>query len=145
MPGALQPRVDLSHLNDPFQPHHLQALVAYICGVMAHTTQAQANRRRGELKRHVTRWGLTLWDCFEKFRVRDDTILVHLWWAIGFLGFTPEVGATVHAGNVEDSYALQRHVAKVEGFPATLAPEQSKKKNVNTTFSELKKKKQLLL
>lgn len=65
--------------------------------------------------------GLTLWDCFEKFGVGHDPILLHLWQTIRFLGFTPEVGAAVHAGYVEDSYALQRHVAEVQGSPATLA------------------------
>lgn len=42
--GALQPRVDLSHLNDPFQSHDLQALVAYVCGastIQVRTRQSQ--------------------------------------------------------------------------------------------------------
>lgn len=72
--------------------------------------------------------GLTLRDCFEKFRVRDDRTLLHLWGAIRFLGFPPEVGATVHAGYVEDSYALQRCVAEVQGSPAALAEAKQKRK-----------------
>lgn len=125
VPGALQPRVDLPHLDDPFQPHHLQALVAYVCGVMTRSIQVRSDHRRGELKQLVG--SPTLWDCFEKFRVRDDPVLLHLWWTVIFLGFTPEVGAAVHAGYVEDSYALQRHVAEVQGSPATLAGAEQKR------------------
>lgn len=70
--------------------------------------------------------GLTLWGCFEKFVVGNDPILLHLWQPIRFFGFTPEVGAAVHAGYVEDSYALQRHVAEVQGSPTTLAKAKQK-------------------
>lgn len=56
--GALQPRVDLSHLNDPFQSHYLQALVAYVCGastrtIQVRTRQSQPRAWRGGLKHHV--------------------------------------------------------------------------------------------
>lgn len=33
--------------------------------------------------------------------------------SVRLLGFAPEVGASVHAGYVEDSYALQRPTAQV--------------------------------
>lgn len=91
--------------------------------------------------------GLTLWDCFEKFGAGNDPILLHLWQTIRFLGFTPEVGAAVHAGYVEDSYALQRHVAEVQGSPATLAKAKQEvgywgeiPKKVKRTLSEQKKR-----
>lgn len=54
---------------------------------------------------------LTLRDRFEKFRVSDDLTLLHLLHAVRLLGLTPEIGASVHAGYIEDSYALQRHAA----------------------------------
>lgn len=38
VPSTLQTCVDLSHLDDSFQPHHLQTLVAHICGA---TNQVQ--------------------------------------------------------------------------------------------------------
>lgn len=58
VPGTLQPRVDLSHLNDPFQSHYLQALVAYVCGASTRTTQVRTRQSqprawRGGLKHHV--------------------------------------------------------------------------------------------
>lgn len=73
------------------------------------------------MKRRVkTSRDLTLGDCFEKVGVSDDPALLHLWQTVHFLGFTPEVGAAVHAGYVEDGYALQTHVAQVQGSPAAL-------------------------
>lgn len=94
--------------------------------VTHHSGTRQSQKRRAKTSRNLS--GLTLWDCFEKFRVRDDPNLLHLWWTIRFLGFTPEVGATVHAGYVEDSYALQRYVAEVQGSPTTLAEAKQKRK-----------------
>lgn len=60
VPGALQPCVDLSHLNDPFQSHYLQALVAYVCGastrtIQVRTRQSQPHAWRGGLKYHLVR------------------------------------------------------------------------------------------
>lgn len=73
------------------------------------------------MKRRVkTSRDLTLGDCFEKVGVSDDPTLLQLWQTVRFLGFTPEVGAAVHAGYVEDGYALQTHVAEVQGSPAAL-------------------------
>lgn len=123
VPGALQPRVDLSHLNDPFQSHYLQALVANICGASTRTHHSGPNASITAtcMKRRVkTSRDLTLWDCFEKVGVSDDPTLLHLWQTVRFLGFTPEVGAAVHAGYVEDGYALQTHVAELQGSPAAL-------------------------
>lgn len=98
-----------------------------------HSGTRQSQKKRAKMSQNLS--GLTLWDCFEKLKVRDDPTLLHLWWTIRFLGFTPEVGATVHAGYVEDSDALQRYVAEVQGSPATLAEAKQKRKE---TFSELK-------
>lgn len=81
---------------------------------------------------------LTLWDCFKKFRVSDDLTVLHLWHTIGFLGLAPEVGASVHAGYVEDSYALQRHAAEVQRSPTTLG--EAKQQVVVCTHSWTKAK-----
>lgn len=52
-------------------------------------------------------------DCFKKFRVSDNFTVLHSWPAIRLLGLAPKVGASMHAGYVEDSYALKRHAAQV--------------------------------
>lgn len=49
---------------------------------------------------------LTLSDGFKEFWVSDDLALPDLWHAIGFLRFSPKVGASVYAGYVENGYAL---------------------------------------
>lgn len=41
VPGTLQSSVDLAHLYDSFQPHHLQTLIAYICGATTCTDPIQ--------------------------------------------------------------------------------------------------------
>lgn len=63
----------------------------------------------------------TLWDRFKEFRVSDDLTVLNLWHAVRFLGLAPEVGASVHAWYVEDSYALQRRVAQVQRSATALA------------------------
>lgn len=69
---------------------------------------------------------LTLWDFLKKFRVSDNLIGLHLWHTIRLLGLAPEIGASVHAGNVEDSYALKRHAAQVQVFPTALAEHENR-------------------
>lgn len=49
---------------------------------------------------------LTLGNYFQSFRVSDNLTLLQPCHAIRLLRLTPEVGASVHAGYVEDSYAL---------------------------------------
>lgn len=78
------------------------------------------HKEAGLWKNAFTQPCLTLWNYFKKFRVGDDLTVLHLWHIIRFLGLTPEVGASVHAGYVEDSYALQRHAAQVQRSPTTL-------------------------
>lgn len=119
MSCTLQTSIDLSHLYGSFQSHHLQALIAHICEVARHADQVQTSwlhlRARGQgfekddskKKKPYAYLCLTLWDCFKKLRVSDDLTVLHLWHAIRFLGLAPEVGAPMHAGYVEDSYALQ--------------------------------------
>lgn len=73
-----------------------------------------AARKRAGLRKNATEINqprFTLWDCFKKFRVSDDLTLLHFRHTVRFLGLAPEVGASVHAGYVEEGYALQRHVA----------------------------------
>lgn len=41
VPGTLQSSVDLPHLYDSFQPHHLQTLITYICEATTHKDPIQ--------------------------------------------------------------------------------------------------------
>lgn len=67
---------------------------------------------------------LTLWNCFKKFRVSDNLTVFHVWHTVRLLELAPEVGASVYAGYVEDSYGLQRHAAQVQVSPTTLVKTQ---------------------
>lgn len=43
VPGTLQTSIDLPHLYDSFQPHHLQTLITHVCGVTIHTNRVQTS------------------------------------------------------------------------------------------------------
>lgn len=122
---SLQSSVDLSHLHGSFQPHHLQTFIAHIWREIGHTDTRWNSLKPTILMRWFMRVqnqpSLTLWDRFEKFRVSDDLTMLRLCHTVRLLGFAPEVGASVYAGYVEDSDALQRQTAQVQVSPTALA------------------------
>ena len=54
------------------------------------------------------------------------------------LGFSPEIGATIHAGNVENSNAFEEDAAQVHSNPVTLGDREKRSSVSVLTVSQLK-------
>lgn len=72
------------------------------------------------------RWGGTLRSHFQNLWVNDHVGLGVTAQSpgVGFFGLAPQVGAAVHAGDVQDSDALQRQTSEIQWSAATLEGEE---------------------